>query len=150
LEAASVTRGEGFSVSFLLLILAGLFGFAMTSSNRYFEVTRFEVLDTICGTSPIVKYDRIIKRDFPARWKVDLYRDGVYVATARSRGVHTYRTLAVLPDAIDLDWLTIGDPNFTDLQPSRYTIAIEWDIYPDLMWLRRQVEARDDFEVFCQ
>jgi hypothetical protein len=145
-----MTWGERFSVSFLLIGMALVFGLAMASPIRYFEVTRFNVLDARCDdAAALMKYERAIKRDFDASWRVDLYRDGVWVAAAESRRTHAYRTLAVLPEQPDLDWLTNGAPEFLNLPPGTYTVAVKWTIFPESI-IPRSVEVQDSFEVFCK
>jgi len=140
---------EKFGVSVMFLILAVFVAAFLTSSNNYLEVTRFNVLDARQGEPVGIDYDRIIKRDFRASWVVDLYRGDVWIATAHSPRVHTYRATAVLPEEIDLAWLTLGHPDFVGLDCGDYGIAVRWLINPGRIITLRTVEVRDKFKVSC-
>lgn len=146
-----MTLDEKFGIPVLLAIMAIVLASFLTSANQYMTVARFDLLDTPFGEVVPLDYEREIKRDFEGLWRVDLYRDGVWIETARANGVHTYRTTATLPqgDELNLDWLAYGDPGFADLPCGRYSVAVKWFINPDSLLMRRAVEARDDFVVTC-
>ena len=145
-----MTYDERFGVPFLLMVLAACLAGFLTNAGIYYEVTKFDVLDTAKGERVLIDYERTIKRDFNATWTVDLYRGGVFVGSAQSMAVHTYRTTARLPSTVDLEWLTFGDPDFANLECGDYTIAVVWTINPTTTWMRRTIEARDDFKVVCK
>lgn len=144
-------RDEKFGVPFLLILMALVIGAVLTSGGRYFEVRKFNLLDARQGERVVLEYDRVIKRDFDADWRVDLYRNGVWVAEATSPRTHRYRTIAVLPDPkkLDLAWLTYGDPAFDDLACGDYRVVVSWIINPQSLLMRRRVEAQDSFVVIC-
>lgn len=144
-----MTTDERFGVPFLLLVLAACLAAFMTNAGLYYEIVKFDVLDTNRGERILVDYERVIKRNFEAEWSIDLYRDGVFVAAARSQGSHTYRTSARLPATVDLAWMTGGAAGFTDLECGDYTVAAVWTINPRTSLMRRTIEARDDFKVKC-
>lgn len=143
---------EKFGIPAFLAIMAMVLAALMTSSTQYLDVTTFNLLDSGRGEQVVLDYERTIKRDFEGTWRVDLYRDDVWIATARASGLHTYRTTAVLPPKHerDLAWLTFGDPAFENLPCGRYSVAVQWFINPDSMIWRRTVEVRDDFVVTCR
>lgn len=143
---------EKFGISLFLTIMAIVVASMMTSANNFLEVTRFNLLDARQGERVMLDYDRIIKRDFDASWRLDLYLNSVWIAAARSPGVHTYRTTASLPQPADLDleWLSYGDPGFAELPCGDYEAVVQWVINPDSHIMRRVVEARDHFMVVCQ
>lgn len=147
-----MTLDERFGVPFLLAIMAFVVVAVMTSANNYLEVTRFNLMDARRGERVMLDYDRIIKRDFDAGWRLDLYRDGVWTAAAQSPGVHPYRTTVQLPPAGDLDlaWLSFDHTAFVGLPCGHYEAVVRWTINPDShLWLRT-VEARDGFAVICR
>lgn len=146
-----MTIGEKFGVSALLLVLAIVLAAFMTNAGRNMTVDRFDLLDARHGERVMLDYNRTIKREFDATWRLDLYRDGVWVAVATSPGVHPYRTTAVLPPAadLDLDWLSYGDPAFHDLACGEYEAVVRWTINPGSFAMKRILEARDHFTVFC-
>lgn len=144
-----MTFDEKFGVPALLLILAFCAAAVLTSANHYLEVTTFDLRDAGQGRPVALDYAREIKRDFDATWRVDLYRDGVWIATAEAPNVHTYRTTAVLPEHIDLGWLTYGNRRFDNLACGDYSVAVQWFINPESIIWRRVVEVHDDFRVFC-
>lgn len=147
-----MTLSEKFGVSTMLMILAIVVAAILTNASKYMEVTTFNLLDARAGERVMLDYERTIKRDFEAVWTVDLYRDGVWIETARAEAPHNYRTTANLPDAndLDLDWLTYGDPAFLGLMCGSYSVAVRWIINPDSHIMRRVVEVHDDFMVTCQ
>lgn len=147
-----MTLDERFGVPLLLAIMALVVAAVMTSADNYMTVTQFNLLDARQGERVMLDYDRIIKRDFDGEWRLDLYLNGVWIAAARSPGVHTYRTTAKLPapDALDLDWLSFNDPAFAELPCGDYEAAVQWIINPESHLWRRTVEARDHFMVTCR
>ena len=146
-----MTLDEKFGIPVLFAIMAIVLASFLTSANQYMTVLRFDLLDAPFGEPIKLDYDREIKRDFDGLWRVDLYRAGVWIETARAAGVHTYRTTATLPpaDDLDLDWLSYGDPDFANLPCGRYSVAVKWFINPESHLMRRSVEASDDFVVIC-
>lgn len=143
-----MTLDEKLGVPFLLAILALCLGFFMTNAGTYMTVSKFDVLDAAQGDPVVIQYERVIKRDFVARWEVDLYRDGVFVAGADG-GPHIYRTTARLPEYIDLEWITDGAPEFFDLPCGHYELTVRWTINPQSVVMQRHVDARDEFQVTC-
>lgn len=146
-----MTRSETFGVSTLLLILAIVLGAFLTSAGKYLQVTRFDLLDARQGERVMLDYERTIRRDFNATWRLDLYRNGVWVETAASPGVYRYRTTAALPPPGDLDlaWLAYGAPGFQKLPCGDYEAVLRWTIHPESVAMRRALEVRDSFTVIC-
>lgn len=149
---AQMTLDEKFGIPALLLIMALVVAAVLTSGNNYLEVTKFDLIDARQGERVMLDYERVIKRDFEGTWRVDLYRRNVWIAAAVSPDVHQYRTTAVLPSdsAMDLDWLTYGDPAFLSLPCGDYTVAVRWIINPESHIMRRAVEVSDGFKVVCE
>lgn len=147
-----MTLDEKFGIPFFLALMALVVASVMTSANNYLEVVRFNLLDARQGERVMLDYDRLIKRDFDASWRLDLYRNGVFTMSASSPGVHRYRTTAELPPKSDLDlfWLSYDDPEFLDLPCGDYEAAVQWTINPGSVLMKRTVETRDDFMVVCQ
>ena len=146
-----MTLGEKFGVSTLLMILAIVLAAFLTNAGKYLQVTRFDLVDARQGERVMLEYDRTIRRNFDATWRLDLYRDGVWVETATSPGVHRYRTSAVLPPPGDLDlaWLAYGAPGFRDLPCGDYEAVLRWTLHPETLAMRRAIEVRDRFKVIC-
>lgn len=142
-----MTTDERFAVPFFLMVLAACIAAFMTNAGLYYEVNKFDILDTAKGERILVDYDRTIKRDFEGAWTVDLYRDGVFVERARSLDTHTYRTTARLPKTIDIGWLTDGA--ISNLECGDYSAAVTWTINPNTTLMRRTIEIQDDFKVKC-
>jgi hypothetical protein len=94
-------------------------------------VRRVYVNDTFVGTIPTIEVDRIIWRDFHGQWLAEVeqqQRGGGFAVVCAESGYSNYRTDAVMPDQLDLDWWTY--PRHCELEPGIYRVDTVWRWQP--------------------
>lgn len=115
--------------------------------SLWMEVRSVRVEDALEGESPPMKVDRVIHREFDARWAVELERledDGWSLVTT-ARGDHNYTVDAVLPKSLDLDWWT--SPSVLRPGPGLYRITTCWRVITHWLKDRRMCRSSNLFSI---
>lgn len=122
---------------------------AFMPARWWFSVRSVHVEDTIVGVSPKMTVDRVIKRPFTARWRVELERitpSGRFVFIDASRGDNSYTIDADLPNPLTLDWWIY--PETWNIKPGQYRIQTCWTLKPDFFSERTVCNNSNTFRVY--
>lgn len=116
-------------------------------ASYWFTVKSVHVSDSVAASSPLMKVDRIIRREFDADWNAEVEREvqGRFLLVCQGRGHNTYSPDNALPDHLDLNWWTY--PKRCDLAPGRYRVTTSWKIRPDRLSPRRVQAISNTFEI---
>jgi hypothetical protein len=126
---------NGTFLKFLGIVAAAIFFLTYPPPSWILEVDGISVEDTPAGTTPVMRVDRTIHRDFAGEWTVTVMKKGQrgFYAFCTARGANDYRTDAELPDDLDLDWWTW--PTKCALPAGTYKLKTLWvihlPIFPD-------------------
>lgn len=110
-------------------------------ATNWFEVTQFQIADTVLGIEPIMVYERNIKQPFSGRWYSvieQLTSEGVSLLGGECdfNEWHNYDPARVVPPGATLSWLT--GIKFAErpgeggcfLSFGTYRVRLKWDIEP--------------------
>ena len=125
-------------------------------TDFWFTVNRFDIRDTIEGEPITVDYDRTIKRQYTADWRIKVRRDtGAGFEQVCSSDTHRqdYDPDVRLPDLVTLEWFAFTDPDCYNLTAGDYSITVTWDINPVMpgaILLSRSARVSDRFSVVAR
>lgn len=118
-------------------ILMGLWGLFLIAwlwpASWWLDVWRIHVSDGMAGQTITMEVDRQIVRPFFGKWSAIVRkRQGAgWVVVCPSDGSADYRTDAVLPEDLTLEWWTAGA--CPALVAGTYILTTTWEIYPEFM-----------------
>lgn len=121
--------------------------FHLWPSSWWMEVRSILVLDSPAEASPLMLVDREIKRDFTATATVIVRRRNgdQWTEVCRAEKTTPYRTDAILPDPLDLDWWSWRECGF--LPPGRYFINTIWRIDSGVLPDTQIITDSNEFKV---
>lgn len=98
------------------------------------------VSDGVVGQPVTLRVDRAVKRKFKGEYHVYIRSLPGQVAYCEAHGNIRYRTDALLPDPVTLEWWAYSDPRChgRNLKPGMYAMKTCWEIKLPL-WLSREV-----------
>jgi hypothetical protein len=105
-------------------------------ASWWYEIRSVRVVDSTVGETPIMHIDRTIHQDFLGTYIVDVEQmqmDGRFTVVCSAYARTFYRSDAVLPEPVTLDWWSW--PIKCALLPGRYRVETTWlietPLFPD-------------------
>jgi hypothetical protein len=118
----------------------------------WFKVQSVQVQNSKIGDSVFMNVDRTIIRSFTAQWSAVIRRvdptDSTTEVVCSGSGISSYKTEAVLPDPLTLEWWTDGDCETLN-QPGAYQVTTVWILSPSwrIFGTREVIVESNIFEV---
>ena len=131
-----------------LPVLAYWGAYAVPSASWWLRVGPIVAFDAPAGAHVVLEIDREIRRPFTATWRVLVRRHEpsqgwVVVCTANGGG--DYRTDAVLPQPLTLDWWTDGQCPYPP--EGQIMVSTVWHVNTGLPGVRQVVSESNIFTV---
>lgn len=106
---------------------------AAQPATNWLDVRSVSIADAVEGESPRLDVDRIIRRDFSARWSVDVRsidpKSGATRVVCSAQGISRYLPNSEPIIGRDLDWWT--SPRRCRPEPGRYRVDALWMIHTE-------------------
>lgn len=116
------------SIVLSVIWLTALAVLQLIPASIWFDAKSLRISDAIVGTSPSVALTREINLDFIAIWQVTIHdvTTGKPQAACVSMNKQKYYSTAILPDNLDLNWLTLGRCGTPE--KGRYMVTINYEV----------------------
>jgi len=111
-------------------------GSNLPPTSYYYDVGSIEVVDSPTGHPITLKVERIIRREFTAKYFVQVRKRvaGGWEIVCEGNGGGRYKTDAVLPDPLTLAWWSNNENCNTLSEAGQYTVTTTWTIQTFLGW----------------
>lgn len=151
-----MTKLEIAAFSFFIALVA-IFGLysamaALPPASYWFEVDHLEVQSSNVGDAIVVDYDRQIKHEFEAAWRVEVWQldaySGKWISYCTTpETVQGYKPSATPPNPVTLEWFAYTNKRCYDLPQGTYYINADWTLNPDSAFSRRVVATSQPFTI---
>jgi len=122
----------GTMAAWIVVPWTGMLMDAAVPASRWFKVQEIQIGNVKAGSSPLMRVDRIINRNFTGHWTLTLRRETGegYAAFCTRHGRNDYHVGSVVPRESNLDWWMEVPPNppCPEIPPGQYMVSMSWTL----------------------